>query len=299
MKLTGLHMLITYQCTFACDHCFAWGSPQQSGTMTLPLIREILCQAQELGTVKTIYFEGGEPGLYYATLLGGVRMAVETGFQAGIVTNAYWATSREDAQAWLQPFAGLLHDLTVSSDLFHYSETQSKQAQFAGAAAKEANIPIGVISIARPESSAATASGQLPSGESGVMYRGRAAVKLAQNAPARPWSGFTTCPHERLGDPGRVHVDPLGNLHVCQGISLGNLLHTPLTDICAAYDAAAHPIVGPLLDGGPAELARRYQFSPQAGYADACHLCYEARRSLRPRFPDILTPDQMYGAPGE
>jgi hypothetical protein len=32
-----------------------------------------------------------------------------------------------------------------------------------------------------------------------------------------------------------------------------------------------------------------------ASYADACHLCYEARRSLRERFPEVLLPDQMYG----
>ena len=30
-------------------------------------------------------------------------------------------------------------------------------------------------------------------------------------------------------------------------------------------------------------------------YADACHLCYETRRFLRTRFPESLTPDQMYG----
>jgi hypothetical protein len=30
-------------------------------------------------------------------------------------------------------------------------------------------------------------------------------------------------------------------------------------------------------------------------YADACHLCYEARITLRERFPQVLKPDQMYG----
>jgi hypothetical protein len=48
--------------------------------MTLEDIRYYLEQARETGTVKWIYFEGGEPFLYYATLLEGVRMAVETGF---------------------------------------------------------------------------------------------------------------------------------------------------------------------------------------------------------------------------
>jgi len=31
-------------------------------------------------------------------------------------------------------------------------------------------------------------------------------------------------------------------------------------------------------------------------YADACHLCYEARLGLRSRFPALLGPDEMYGA---
>jgi hypothetical protein len=56
--------------------------------------------------------------------------------------------------------------------------------------------------------------------------------------------------------------------------------------------------VEPILTGGPAELARRYDVPVEKAYADACHLCYEVRRSLRSRFPDILTPDQMFGAVG-
>ncbi len=35
MKLTGLHLLLTYRCDSECDHCFAWGGPGQEGTMTL------------------------------------------------------------------------------------------------------------------------------------------------------------------------------------------------------------------------------------------------------------------------
>ena len=38
MKLSGLHLLLTYQCTFECDHCFVWGSPWQTGTLTLEQI---------------------------------------------------------------------------------------------------------------------------------------------------------------------------------------------------------------------------------------------------------------------
>jgi hypothetical protein len=82
---------------------------------------------------------------------------------------------------------------------------------------------------------------------------------------------------------------------VSQGIVIGNLFQTPLTEICARYDPEAHPITGPLLHGGPIELVQDYGLDHRAVYADACHLCYEARRVLRDRFPEILTPDQVYG----
>ena len=296
MKLSGLHLLLTYECNYECDHCFVWGSPWQTGTMTLENIRQILLQAVELGTINSIYFEGGEPFLYYAIMLRGIQEAVDHGFKVGIVTNCYWATEVDDALVWLRTLEGLVQDLSISSDLYHGSEELFRKAQNACQAAEKLEIPIGVISVAQPEvSDAVSAIGQLPSGESSVMYRGRAAEKLVTLAEKRPWQEYTDCPHENFREPGRVHLDPLGYVHICQGISLGNVFQTPLKEICQLYDPDTHPITSPLLEGGPAELVRRYDLPCSDGYADACHLCYEARKKLRDRFPDILTPDQMYG----
>jgi MoaA/NifB/PqqE/SkfB family radical SAM enzyme len=264
--------------------------------MTLENIHQILLQAVELGTINSIYFEGGEPFLYYAIMLRGIQEAVDHGFKVGIVTNSYWATEVDDALVWLRTLEGLVQDLSISSDLYHGSEELFRKAQNACQAAEKLEIPIGVISVAQPEvSDAVSAIGQLPSGESSVMYRGRAAEKLATLAEKRPWQEYTECPHENFREPGRVHLDPLGYVHICQGISLGNVFQTPLKEICELYDPDTHPITSPLLDGGPAELVHRYDLPRSDGYADACHLCYEARQKLRDRFPDILTPDQMYG----
>jgi hypothetical protein len=296
MKLTGLHLLLTYQCTFECDHCFVWGSPWQSGTMTLANIRNILRQAQELGGVEWIYFEGGEPTLFYSILLRGVQEAKALGFRTGIVSNAYWATSLEDALETLKPFAGLVENLTVSSDLFHYSKKMSQQACYATQAAEQLGIPLGVITVAHPDAAENEAQvGQIPSGESSVMYRGRAAVKLVEKAPHKPWLSFNECPHEDLIDPGRVHLDPLGNLHLCQGIVMGNLYREPLKQIVAAYDPYHTPVISTLLAGGPAALITQHDLPHQEAYADACHLCYEARLALRQRYPETLAPDQVYG----
>jgi Radical SAM superfamily len=297
MKITGLHLIMTYQCTFECDHCFVWGSPRQSGVMTLQNIRSILAQGQELGTVESVYFEGGEPFLYYAVLVQAVREAAQMGFEVGVVSNAYWATSLEDAIEWLKPIARLIQDLSVSSDLFHYDEAISQQSRNAAAAAELLGIPLGTISIAQPQSLEHTdAIGQIPTGEEAtLMYRGRAAVNLAFKARPQAWETLARCPYEDLRDPGRLHVDPLGYLHICQGITIGNLFEEPLNQIVARYDPETHPICGPLLAGGPAELVRRYSLAHRADYADACHLCYESRIALRSRYPNILAPDQMYG----
>jgi hypothetical protein len=296
LELSGLHFLLTYRCDLECDHCFVWGSPRQSGTMTSQNVQEILQQAKEVGTVKWIFFEGGEPFLYYPVLVEGVREAARLGFQVGILSNCYWATDLADALEWLRPFAGLIEDFSVSSDLYHYNEKLSHEAKNACAAAEELSIPVGIISIAEPgAANSASTMGQLPQGESAVMYRGRAAMALAARATKRPWKQFTECTREPLRDPGRVHVDPFGNLHICQGTSLGNLFRVQLGEICKTYDPDSHPITGPLLHGGPAELVRCYELPHEETYADECHLCYEARRTLRARFPEILGPDQMYG----
>lgn len=296
MQLTGLHLLLTYQCNYECDHCFVWGGPRQAGTMTLRDVRHILREGLDVGTVTGIYFEGGEPFLYYGAMLAGIREAAAAGLKVGIVTNAYWATSEEDALEWLRPMAGLVGDLTVSSDLYHADEMLSRQAQAASAAARQLGIPASVLSVACPEAlDVARVTGQLPPGESGVMYRGRAASVLAPRVPGQPWQQFRSCPHEDLREPGRVHVDPLGNLHICHGLVVGNLYNRPLRDICREYDPETHPIAGPLLRSGPAGLVEEYGLPHEEAYADACHLCDHVRRALRGRFPDILGPDQMYG----
>ena len=293
MKLEGLHILLTYQCTYECDHCFVWGSPRQTGTLTLEQIENILQQAKEAG-VTSIYFEGGEPFLYYAVLAKAVRKAADMGFSVGIVSNAYWATSIADAGEWLRTFVGRLADLTVSSDIFHCEECLGEKPQNAIAAAKWLGIPTGMISVAHPGEAAPQSHGQIED-QSAVMFRGRAVDKLASRAAGHPWEGFDSCPHEDLREPGRVHLDPLGNLHICQGVVIGNLFEKPLKQLCQEYDADAHPICGPLLSGGPAALVSEYNLAHESHYADACHLCYEARRSLRASFPELLAPDKMYG----
>ncbi len=75
-RLEALHLLVTYRCTYACDHCFVWGSPEQEGTMTLAQLRSAIDQAAAAGCAM-VYFEGGEPMLAYPVVLAAARHARE------------------------------------------------------------------------------------------------------------------------------------------------------------------------------------------------------------------------------
>lgn len=297
--LTAVHILVTYQCTNECDHCFLCCTPKCEGTFTLQQLRELLEQIKQIAAIRTVYFEGGEPFLFYPILLAGLRMAKEMGLQSGIVTNGYWATSAADAERWLEPMLDLdIVDFSVSDDEFHSSKGDASPGAIAYRAAKGMGFPCDRICIVAPcvETSSASSSGKgKPVTGGAVRFRGRAAEKLTAGLPVKSWRELTTCPHEELASPERVHVDAFGNVHVCQGISIGNIWRKPLAEIMQQYDPANHPILGPLIGGGPARLAERFAFPAAQGYVDECHLCYEVRRWLVPLLPSYLAPAPVYG----
>lgn len=297
--LTGLHFLITYTCNLECDHCFLYSGPKAQGTFTLNQIQQLLDEAIKIGTVERIYFEGGEPFLYYPIMLEGIKMARGMGFQVGVVTNAYFATAEEDIEIWLKPLYKLgIADLSISNDSYHYEDERENPAIRARNVARKLNMPVAEIHIEKPlvtkGAGEKQAKGEPVIGGS-TMLRGRAVEKLIAGLPQRQWEEFTECPYEDLESPKRVHLDPYGNVHLCQGLSMGNAWGKPLSKMVKDYDAGSHPICSPLVRGGPALLAKEYQVEHEDKYVDACHFCYVVRLKLLDRFPQYLTPKQVYG----
>jgi len=294
--LSGLHLLLTYNCLYECDHCFLYCHPGAEGTFTLAQLERALDQGVEAGA-SSVYLEGGEPFLYYPLLLEALRLARVRGLDTGLVSNCYWATGERDAELWLKPLRDLgLVDLSFSDDAFHSEDPAQSPAKVAARVAAALGLPVGSICIEPPTiapSPARAADGAVIGGD--VLLKGRAADKLVEDLPRQTFERFDTCPHEELETPGRVHVDPFGNVFVCQGISIGNIWQRPLQQIMQEYDPAAHPIVGPLLRGGPAELARVYGVPDESGFVEHCHLCFLVRRGLLERFPEMLRPAQVYG----
>ena len=299
MMLTQIHFLLTYTCNFECDHCFLYSGPEARGTFTISQLRKTLDEISRIGTIEKVYFEGGEPFLYYPLLLEGIRIARDTGLKIGIVTNSYWATSVEDAGLWLRPLCELgVSDISLSDDSFHYGEEKDTPPKQALTAANQLGMSAGTICIEKPmvrtdvdleqERGTSIVGG-------GVVFRGRAVEKLTEELPKRCAEELTRCPYEDLENPKRVHVDSYGNVHLCQGLSMGNMWETPLSLLVKSYDAHSHPICGPLIKGGPALLAKEYKVEHENEYIDECHFCYLTRLSLMDRFPQYLAPEQVYG----
>ncbi|MEE8640270.1 MAG: radical SAM protein, partial [bacterium] len=238
--LKGLHFLLTYACNFECDHCFLYCGSHAEGTFTLKQLRAALDEAQKLGTIGFIYYEGGEPFLYYPLMVEGIKMARARGFQAGIVTNCYWATAEEDAALWLGPLreAGT-DDLSVSDDAYHHGDDEETPAKVASRAAAELGVSSGAICIDEPTVEFGVEKGE-PVIKGGAVMRGRAVEKLVEGLPCKPWEECAECTREELRNPGRVHLDAFGHVHLCQGLSMGNMWETPLSRLVEGYDADAH-----------------------------------------------------------
>jgi len=298
LDLKGVHFLLTYKCGLECDHCFVWGSPKAQGAFTLKQIRRILAEAKKLGTVNFVSVEGGEPFLYYPIMVQLVKEATSLGFHVEVLSNCYWANCVEDAVDWLRPMANAENvEFSFSSDLHHGETWETEEVRNAVKAANILKTKAGVIAVKDP-------SAQVPGPNQveGVkvspwelMFRGRAASKLIDKASKKPWREFTKCPYEDFVNQKRVHIDPFGWVHVCQGISIGNAFQKPLSEITQEYDPSGNLILEPLIRGGPAALVEKFNLPRDDSYADACHLCFAARLALRNRFPNILVPNQMYG----
>ncbi|MEM0008308.1 MAG: radical SAM protein [Candidatus Bathyarchaeia archaeon] len=298
MNLKGVHLLLTYRCDVECDHCFVWGSPNAKGTFTFKQISKILEEARKISSVSYISIEGGEPFLYYPIMVKTVKRGVELGFHVEVLSNCYWATCVEDAVEWLLPIAESKDvELSLSSDPYHGEGWITGEVKNAVNAAKALNMKVGIMVIKCPyaEAPCPTEVDGVKVGLYELMYRGRACSKLAGKADKRCWREFTKCPYEDFVNQERVHIDPFGYVHVCQGISIGNAWQKPLSKIVEEYDPYANPILEPLIRGGPVRLLKSTTcpmtsfMRMRAIYATLRGKCYGDT------LPDVLAPDQMYG----
>lgn len=260
----------------------------------------LLEQAASVEGVTHAYFEGGEPMLYYPLVKAGIRKATELGLASGIVTCGYYATTVPDGRMWLEPLREVgLSSVEVSIDRLHGDGEATANARNLVDAARGLGMQVSVLSVCDPREEGCTEAPTTRTGEepSPVMLRGRAAHDMVEGLEMLPLGQLTDCPLEELESPTRVHVDPYGNVHVCQGIIAGNVWDGSLVQVVRGYSPRQHPVLGPLIEGGPLALAEAGGAGLGRDYASECHACYSIRRELRqnPDYRGTLGPAQVYG----
>ena len=305
MQVQGIHLLLTYKCNARCRHCFLSAGPERAEVFPLERASRLVDQAASLSSVNHLFIEGGEPFLYPHLMEALIRRATGAGLWVGALTNGFWAVSDERAAVVLKPLvkAGL-KSLSISTDAWHEEFVSPALVRRAANVATKIGLDVDVM-VCRAMKPAPgeieeleTALAPTPVYAGGIVGRGRAASAICLNG-ARAWESLTTC-REDLQAPGRVHIGPGGEVHLCQGLLLGAKVgEMSLDQVFSGYLPRRHPIVAPLIEGGPAALARYavdYGFKPRGGYVDGCQLCFEVRAFLRDRFPAELGPGFVYAA---
>lgn len=118
--LSNVGLMLTYKCTIACPHCIVKAGPNRKEQMTLQSAFKWLDQIKAFkdGYVSGISLTGGEPFYNISHLTKIADYANKLGFVVSVVSNAYWATSREEALRVLT-LCSSVQMISISADVPH------------------------------------------------------------------------------------------------------------------------------------------------------------------------------------
>jgi len=284
-------------------------------------LKDMSCWLREIKAsypVTGVAFFGGEPLLYFDLLLNLITEARAQGIHdRDIITNGFWGEDEARASRYAKGLkdAGLTQ-MVISADAFHEEFVSLDAVRGAIRAAKEARVgrikisakSLGETHIDNPfhqrtkqilrELSSEFDVDEVAIGP--IMMIGRAADELARYLPhgAMREGKCAKVASLTAESPSYIEIDPDGwVLTCCPGIAIGKAGQKSVSDIVREYDHRKHAILSVLLkEGGEGllRLAASKGFNPSGRYASTCHLCFAARRFLRPEYPEILAPDCFY-----
>lgn len=145
--LQTLVLSVTYKCPIKCKYCGVNAGPHRKEKMSLKMIKRLIDETNFIGTVEVVVFTGGEPFLLGEDLYKAVEYASKLGFLTRIVTNAFWATTRDQALHVINRLKDSgLTELNYSCDDFHQEFIPIERIKNACEVAEQVGIPVLIAS---------------------------------------------------------------------------------------------------------------------------------------------------------
>ena len=318
MKISGIHWITNYQCNLNCTHCFF--DTQKEGPLLEPaLVYRVLKDIQQHQKLKWMHFSGGEPMLYekhFKDLLRITRQSYKGSI--GISTNAFWATNSAIAREKVEALKALGVDgIAVSCDAFHqaYLSVEYPARAVRAIEAAEMKVHSYLIGTLLKED-------QLEAGKKNALTRellrlakgdSEIPVALPENRPLGKVGNWVQNRNHRrvkacselsccLGkctpfNPAMIWLDPYGNVLICYGLKIGNVYKQDLSEILENYNPEAHPVTRILANETPDKLAAlAYEAGLPNTFYDSCDACYQLRKGLKEKHPEVIGPDEHFPA---
>ncbi|MHC4201595.1 MAG: radical SAM protein, partial [Planctomycetota bacterium] len=313
-------ILYTYHCTIACRHCYFGCSPDRprarmSNDRAVRCLREL----HELGRV--VHIAGGECMTYWDDVARILEAAHAEGVQPHFIeSNCSFAVDDSVVGERLEVLRATgVRGMLLSADPFHQASVPPERFLRVRTLAREAFGPENVWCPDAPDDEvrrfAEIARDERRLGEwvraHPPVLVGAAWRELRRFFDEYPlaelplgtgwWTRYEApdCAIDFAADTmWEIHVDPYDNIQTNCGVVLGDASRITPREVLQRGPGSANELTRILVTEGPfalAELAReRHGLAVPESATSKCDLCYAVRRSLRPHYPDVLAPAEVY-----
>jgi len=260
--------------------------------MGIARAKRYIDKAGQVG-IRRIVFTGGEPFLYHQEIRILIQYAAQRGMETAVITNAAWASSRNQVRQYLSDLQQRgLESITLSTDRYHLIDVPLENLKNVLAVAEEIGLRAGV-KIARLPHDPVAQRLYLSLRNHSSRIRVQEISPLGRAAHLRPALPLkTSCSFLRSGCATPPVLLPDGHLMTCCNLPaqdmrcqdypfiLGNAEREPLPFLLGKR--FADPILRLLRDKGPSlllalavEAEPRFKCHHQALYHSGCDLCFQ------------------------
>ena len=289
LSFNALVLIPSEHCNISCRHCAPECGPTLKKAWDVPLLKKCITDACGITTLtKRVHFAGGEPFLYYPSMLELAAHAYGSGFVCSLVTNGFWSRNKKRAFAMFENLILVgLGRVELSTDIFHQEQLPIEAVRDAIEILRKLQIPITlrvVTTRKHPVSETLQRLGPdyldgLEIVGSPVIPLGRAAVAVPEDELYLSVDGVAGCCSTLLN----LTVRSDGSVYPCcagseenPSLSLGNLSTASIVTIVGR--AELNLTIKRLIHSGPKAF---YPVLEKAGltekmsssYTNICHLC--------------------------